>query len=105
MVRAGDSRCRPAEPSAPRKRRKEVPLQALCPSGPPVGADSCEHSPIATETTRSRTSFRDEHLDSQKDWCTYIVLMTTANRSTVKQTDEFIAQIQARLDQALRRHL
>ena len=69
----------------------------------PVRAESCDDSPIATDTTHSRISFRDEHIDSRKDWCTYIFLKTTVNRGTVKQTDEFIAQIQARLDRAKRR--
>ena len=72
-------------------------------NGLPVRAESCDNSPVATDTTRSRINFRDEHIDSRKDWCTYIFMKTTVNRQTVKQTDEFLAQIHTRLEQALQR--
>jgi len=65
-----------------------------------VGAKSCDHSPIATDTTHARFNFRDEHIDSRKDWCTYIFLKTVVNRGTVKQTDDFIAQMWARIEEA-----
>jgi len=69
-----------------------------------VCAESCDDSPIATDTTRSRVNLRDERLASRKEWGAYINLTTALHRNTVARADEVIAQVWARLEQARRLH-
>ena len=69
-------------------------------NGLPVGAKSCHHSLIATDTTRAPFNLRDEHLASRKEWGAYINLTTVVHRQTAAQADEFIARIRARLEKA-----
>lgn len=60
--------------------------------------------PIATDTTRAPFDLRDEHLASRKEWGAYISLATVVHRRTAAQTEEFIAQVRTRLEQARRLH-
>lgn len=70
--------------------------------GLPVGTESCDHSGIATDTTRSPINLQDEHLASRKAWSAYINLTTVVHRQRVVQTDQFIAHVWARIEQAKR---
>jgi len=69
-----------------------------------VRAKSCDDSAIATDTTHSHINLRDEHLASRKEWGAYINLTTALHRNMVARTDEFLAQMSARIEQARRLH-
>lgn len=49
-------------------------------------------------------NLRDEHFASRKEWGAYINLSTALHRNTVARTDEFLAQMSARLQQVRRLH-
>ena len=60
---------------------------------------------IATHAPkRPLVDLRDEHIGSRKDWGAYVNLSTMMHRRDIAQIDDFIAQLRARLEQAMRRH-
>jgi hypothetical protein len=69
-----------------------------------TGAKSCDHSTIPVPAQHTpRFDLQDEHFGSRKAWGAYINLSTVVHRQTVAQVDEFLAQLRARIERAMRR--